>query len=107
MKLHDIFKKFDIEGKRFDEYDYVSACNNCDAQTKQTFEYLAEVFAFSLQEDYQSDCDIFQGKFYYGPYASFSNREADETDELPDRRSITPEMISYWEIGRASWRERV
>lgn len=97
MKLHDIFKKFDIEGKRFDEYDYVSACNNCDEQTKQTFEYLAEVFAFSLQEDYQSDCDIFQGKFYYGPYASFSNREADETDELPDRRSITPKMISYWE----------
>ena len=97
MGIHDIIQEFDIEGKRFDEIEFIAACGKCDEQTKNTLEYRSEVFAFQVIENYHSDCDIFEGKFYYGPLAVSQNSNRGETMEYPDRRSISPKMISYWE----------
>ena len=48
MGIHDILQEFDIEGKKFDEIEFIAACGKCDEQTKNTLEYRSEVFAFRL-----------------------------------------------------------
>ena len=54
--------------------------------------------ASELTEDYTSDNDAFNGKFYFGPHLVFQDNNTGEFIESPDRKLITPEIISYWEI---------
>ena len=98
MTIPEILSEFDIEGKRFDFLVYASQYRSCDDAEKSTTAYLAEVMASELTEDYTSDNDAFNGKFYFGPHLVFQDNNTGEFIESPDRKLITPEIISYWEI---------
>lgn len=98
MTIPEILSEFDIEGKRFDFLVYASQYRSCDDAEKSTTAYLAEVMASELTEDYTSDNDAFIGKFYFGPHLVFQDNNTGEFIESPDRKLITPEIISYWEI---------
>ena len=97
MTIQEILSEFDIEGKRFDLFVYASQYRGCDDAEKNTVAYQAEVMASELTEDYTSDNDVFNGKFYFGPYMVFQDKNTGEFIEYPDRKLITPEIISYWE----------
>lgn len=98
MTVQEILSEFDIEGKQFDFLVYASQYRSCDDAEKSTTAYQAEVMASELTEDYTSDNDAFNGKFYFGPHLVFQDNNTGEFIESPDRKLITPEIISYWEI---------
>ena len=98
MTVQEILSEFDIEGKRFNFLVYASQYRSCDDAEKSTTAYQAEVMASELTEDYTSDNDAFNGKFYFGSYLVFQDNNTGEFIESPDRKLITPEIISYWEI---------
>ncbi|WP_302586120.1 DUF4209 domain-containing protein [uncultured Alistipes sp.] len=98
MTVQEILSEFDIEGKRFDFLVYASQYYSCDDAEKSTTDYQAELMASELTEDYTSDNDVFNGRFYFGPYQVYQNNNTGEFREIPDRKLITAEMISYWEI---------
>lgn len=98
MTVQEILSEFDIEGKRFDFLVYASQYRSCDDAEKSTTAYQAEVMASELTEDYTSDNDIFNGRFYFGPNQVYQDNITGEFIEFPDRKLITPEIISYWEI---------
>ena len=76
---------------------YSSNYRSCDDTEKDTIAYQAEVMASELTEDYISDNDIFNGRFYFGPHLMFQDSNTGEFIESPNRRLITTEIISYWE----------
>lgn len=97
MTIQEILSEFDIEGKQFDYFDYASKYSMCNDAEKSSVAYQAEVMASELTEDYKSDNDAFNGKFYFGPHLVFQDNNTGEFIEYPDRKLITPEIISYWE----------
>ena len=97
MTIQEILSEFDIEGKHFDYFDYASKYSSCNDAEKSSVAYQAEVMASELTEDYKSDNDAFNGKFYFGPHLVFQDNNTGEFIEYPDRELITPEIISYWE----------
>ena len=97
MTIQEILSEFDIEGKQFDYFDYASKYSICNDAEKSSVAYQAEVMASELTEDYKSDNDAFNGKFYFGPHLVFQDNNTGEFIECPDRKLINPEIISYWE----------
>lgn len=96
MRVQDVLAEFDVEGKKFDILSYSSQYRSCDDTEKETMGFKAEIFAFELVEDYHSDNDIYNGKFYYGPHLVTQDKNG-EYFEYPDRTSITKDLIAYWE----------
>ncbi len=97
MTVQEIITEFDIEGKKFDLLIYSSKYSSCNDTEKNTTAYQAEVMASELVEDYTSDNDLYQGKFYFGPHLVFQDNNTGKIIEYPDRDLITPKIITYWE----------
>lgn len=89
MNVQEVLSEFDIEGKQFDFLVYASQYHSCDDAEKCTTAYQAEVIASELTEDYTNDNDVFNGRFYFGPYQVYQDNNTGKFIEVPDRKLIT------------------
>lgn len=97
MTLQEILSEYDIEGKHFDPSIYALKYNNIDIAQTDTTACMAEAMAAWFSEGYTSNHDSCKGRFYFGPSMVMRSDDTGEFIECPDRKLISPEILSYWE----------
>lgn len=97
MDINTILLQFDSSDNIFDYIDISEALGKCSEATKDTIEYNAEIIAMNLIEEFSSNDDIFDGRFYFGPHLIYQDQTKGLPVEFPDREDITPKIVEYWE----------
>ena len=92
IKVGDILKEYDIEGEKIELLNYFSLYLKCDESEQRTLPWIAEVLAFKFQDNFEGDSN----SSLFVPIMTFKDG-AGNIIENPDRKSITSEIIEYWE----------
>ena len=98
MTAKEIIAEFDkTEGKKFNETILNSALRKLhpNSDSPISFDLLAELMAFNFVEDYQNKKTNWGT--YFGPMMVYIE-ENGTGYEIPSIKSITPEIINYWNI---------
>ncbi len=74
-------------------HEILSAVSKLNAELWNSEPGQSEYFAFTLVEDAGDDC----WGTYYGPYVKYKQKDTGEFVCTPDKNTITPKIIDYWE----------
>ncbi len=95
--LADVWKIYDvIEKKHFQAHDVSNSINSIPDDTPEKQMCIYETLAF----DFVENCGEEMWNTYYGPQWTFTQKDTGEKVYVPDIKSVTEQVVTYWE-GRA------
>ena len=92
--LKEVWQYYDVvDRKKFYAHDISMAINSLPKDNPDAERCRIEAMAF----DFSENCDGREWGTFYGPQWTFTKKDTDEEVYVPDIKSVTPNIIAYWE----------